>query len=132
MNFQKEFNMNCNCEILHRGTNLTTAGLLTVTNPNNIANFDDFNLILCLNPNNIITGAPVEYTVTINCVAVPIWDVWGYPIKTDKLCPRKVYRGKYITGTGVTPHITLANVRCTIQDALSNATPAATTTTDGE
>lgn len=130
--FPKEFDMNCNCEILHRGTNLTTAGLLTVTNPNNIANFDDFNMILCLNPNNIITGAPVAYTVTINGTAVPILDVWGYPIRTDKLCPRKVYRGKYITGTGITPHITLANVRCTIQDALATAAVTTTDTTTGD
>ena len=119
--------MNCNCGILHRATNLTTAGVLTVTNPNNIANFDDFNLLLCLNPNNIITGAPVAYTVTINGTAVPILDKWGYPIQTDRLCPRKIYQGKYITGTDVTPHVSLMNVCCTIKDALSASATTATT-----
>lgn len=127
--FPKEFDMNCNCEILHRGTNLTTDGVLTVTNSNNIANFDDFVMILCLNPNNIITGAPVAYTVTINGNAVPIWDKWGYPIQTDRLCPRKRYCGKYITGTGVTPHISLMNVCCTVRDALSVSAVATTETT---
>lgn len=124
--------MTCNCN-LHRATNLTTAGLLTVTNPNNIANFDDFNLVLCLCPNNIITGAPVPYTVTVNGTAVPIRDIWGYPIKTDRLCPRKCYRGKFITGTGITPHVTLTNVCCTVADALSSVSTVATAeTTDGE
>lgn len=118
--------MTCDCN-LHRGTNLTAAGVLTVTSPNNIANFDDFNVVICLNPNNIITTAPVAYQITINGANVPVVDVWGYPIKTDRLCPRKVYRGKYISGTGITTHVTLVNVCCTIADALSNAAAAATT-----
>ena len=118
--------MVCNCKI-HKGTNLTTAGVLTVTSPNNIANFDDFNLVICLNPNNIITGAPVPYQITVNGTNVPVWDVWGYPIKTDRLCPRKPYYGKYVTGTGITTHITLGNVCCTIKDALSASVAEATT-----
>ena len=125
--------MTCNCGSFHRATNLTTGGVLTVTNPNNVANFDEFNLILCLNPNNIITGAPVAYTVTVNGTAVPIRDIWGYPIKTDRLCPRKVYRGRYIAGTDITTHVTLVNVCCTVADALSAVTTVTTTeTTDGE
>lgn len=121
--------MACNCDNLHRATALSTAGLLTVTNPNNVANFDNFNLVLCLNPNNVITGAPVAYTVTVNGVAVPILDIWGFPIRTDRLCPRKLYRGKYITGTGITAHVTLVNVCCTAADALAAATVATTETT---
>lgn len=124
--------MTCNCEITHRGTNLTTAGVLTVTNPNNIANFDDFNLILCLNPNNIITGAPVPYEITINGENVPVRDMWGYPIKTNRLCPRKLYRGKYVSGTGITTHITLVNVCCTIKDALESTATTTTETTTGD
>lgn len=85
-----------------------------------------------MNPNNIITGAPVAYTVTINGTAVPILDIWGYPIRTDRLCPRKVYRGRYIAGTGITTHVTLTNVDCTIADALATVAPAATTETEGE
>lgn len=125
--------MTCNCGSFHRATNLTTGGLLTVTNPNNVANFDEFNLLLCLNPNNIITGAPVPYTITVNGSAIPILDIWGYPIKTDRLCPRKIYRGRYITGTGITTHITLVNVCCTVADALSSVSTVATTEeTDGD
>lgn len=128
--FPKEFDMNCNCNI-HYGTSLTDAGLLTITRPNNISNFDDFNLVLCVHPSNIITTAPVAYTVTINGTAVPILDVWGYPIRTDRLCPRTKYKGKYIAGTGVTPHVTLTNVPCTVEDALAAAT-VATTETEGD
>ena len=123
--------MACNCDI-HRGTNLTTAGVLTVTNPNNISNFDDFGLVICLNPNNIITTAPVPYQITVNGTDVPVLDVWGYPIKTDRLCPRKLYRGKYVSGTGITTHITLFNVCCTIKDALENVAAVATTETTGD
>lgn len=123
--------MACNCN-LHRGTNLTAEGVLTVTNPNNISNFDDFNLVICLNPNNIITGAPVPYQITVNGEDIPVRDMWGYPIYTNRLCPRKVYRGKYVSGTDITTHITLANVCCTIADALSSTQAAATTTEEGD
>lgn len=124
--------MNCNCENLHKGISLASSGILTVTNPNNISTFDDFDLVICLNPNNIITGAPVPYTVTINGTAVPILDIWGYPIRTDRLCPRKRYHGKYIVGTTAGTHITLVNVCCTIADALANATPTVATETTGD
>ena len=118
--------MSCNCN-LHRGTSLTPEGVLTVTNPNNISNFEDFNLVICLCPNNIITGSPVPYQITINGDDIPVRDIWGYPINTNRLSPRKVYRGKYVSGTGITTHITLVNVCCTIADALESTTAAVTT-----
>ena len=118
--------MTCNCN-LHKGISLNSDGVLTVTSPNNISNFEDFNLVICLNPNNFITAEPVPYQITINGVNVPVWDVWGYPIKTNRLCPRTRYKGKYVSGTGITTHITLANVCCTIADALESTATAATT-----
>ena len=119
--------MTCNCcEHLHKTTALSTAGLLTVTNPNNIGNFDQFCLVLTICPNSVITGAPVAYTVTVNGTAIPIVDMWGYPVMTDRLRTRKVYRGRYIvTSTGA--HITLVNVACGESDVA--ATIAATSTT---
>ena len=125
----KEMIMTCNCN-LHRATNLTTGGLLTVTNSNNISNFDCFNLVLCLSPNNIITSSPLPYAVTVNGADIPIVDIWGYPVTTDRLCPRKVYRGRYIMGTGITTHITLTNLCCTAVDALAASTTATTTETN--
>lgn len=121
--------MSCNCcQYFHKTTGLSTAGLLTVTNPTNIGNFDSFCLLLTICPNSVITTAPVAYTVTINGAAVPIVDMWGYPVMTDRLKTRKVYKGRYIV-IGTTPHITLTNVPCGESDV---ATTIAATTTTGE
>ena len=125
--------MTCNCN-LHRATNLTTAGVLTVTNSNNIANLMPFDLVLCLNPNNIITGAPVNYTITVNGVAVPLLNRVALPISTDHLMPRKRYHGYYIVPTSGDPHVILVNTPCSLEFALSSASVAKTTetTSDGD
>lgn len=123
--------MNCNCcANLHKTTALSTAGLLTVTNPNNVGNFDKFCLVLTICPDSVITGVPVAYTVTINGTAVPIVDKWGYPITTDRLRTRTLYKGRYIT-VGANSHVTLLNV-CDTDAAIASAVAAATSTTDGE
>lgn len=123
--------MNCNCcKYLHKTTALSAAGLLTVTNPNNVGNFDPFCLVLTISPDSIITGVPVAYTVTINGTAVPVVDVWGYPVMTDRLRTRKVYRGRYIVAAEGA-HLTLINVPCGEADVA--ATIAATATeTEGD
>ena len=122
--------MTCNCcANLHKSTNLTAAGILSVTNSNNIGNFDPFCLVLTINPDSIITTSPVAYTVTVNDVNVPLLDMWGYPVMSDRLRTRKVYRGRYIIADGE-PHITLTNVACGATDVA--ATIAATSTTGGE
>lgn len=119
--------MTCNCcQYLHKTTGLSAAGLLTVTNPNNVGNFDPFCLVLTISPNSVITGVPVAYTATINGTAVPLVDMWGYPIMTDRLRTRKVYHGRYVIANGE-PHITLTNVACGEADVA--ATIAATSTT---
>lgn len=97
--------MSCPCK--HTTTALSAAGLLTVTNATNVGDFDKFCLVLTICPNSVITGAPVPYTITINGAAVPIWDKWGYPITTDRLCTRTPYKGRYIESA--TPHLTLSN-----------------------
>ena len=122
--------MTCNCcENLHKTTSLTAAGLLSVTNSNNIGNFDTFCLLLTINPNSIITTEPVAYNVTVNDVNVPIIDMWGYPVMSDRLRTRKIYHGKYIIANGE-PHITLTNVPCGATDVA--ATIAATSTNESE
>ena len=118
---------NC-CQYLHKTTALSAAGLLTVTNPNNVGNFDPFCLVLTICPNSVITGSPVAYTVTVNGTAIPVVDMWGYPVMTDRLRTRKVYRGRYIIADGE-PHITLTNVACGATDVA--ATIAATSTSTG-
>lgn len=121
--------MTCNCcQYLHKTTALSNAGLLTVTNPNNVGNFDPFCLILTICPNSVITGVPVAYTVTVNGTAIPVLDMWGYPVMTDRLKTRKVYRGRYIV-SGADTHITLTNVPCGESDVAP--TIVATSTTNG-
>lgn len=93
--------------MIHKTTALSTAGLLTVTNPNNIGNFDCFKLVLTICPNSVITGPAVAYTVTVNGNNIPIIDRWGYPITSDILNTRTCYYGRYIESE--TPHITIMN-----------------------
>lgn len=95
-----------------------------------------FDMVLCLNPNNVITGAPVNYTITINGTVATVLNRYGLPISTDHLMPRKVYRGRYIIPTSGDPYVIFLNTPCDIAYALSSASVAketsATTTTDGD
>lgn len=113
--------MSCNCcNNLHKTTGLSAAGLLTVTNPNNVGNFDKFCLVLTICPDSVITEVPVAYTVTINGTAVPVIDKWGYPITSDRLRTRTLYKGRYVTVDG-TSHVTLLNVCDDIQTTVAAA-----------
>lgn len=124
--------MTCNCcERLHKTTALSAAGLLTVTNPNNIGNFDRFCLLLTICPNSVITGTPVAYTVTVNGTAIPVVDMWGYPVMTDRLRTRRVYKGRYIVLSG-SSHITLEDVPCGESDVAATIAATASTSTDGD
>ena len=117
--------MMCNCNPnVHKVTNMTTAGLLTVTNPNNIANLDLFILIMCVNPSNIITGAPVNLTMTINGATVDLLNKYGLPISSDRLAPRRRYIGRYIVPATGTPYVILLDTPCNIAYALSSASVA--------
>ena len=105
----------------HLGTALTTAGVLTVSNSTNVASGERFVLALALNPNTIITGAPVNYTVTINGTAVKMVNIYGANISTDKLIPRVPYRGFYFVPTdGSDPYVVL-NTYCRPCESQSSA-----------
>ena len=125
--------MVCNCN-LHRATNLTTGGLLTVTNSNNIANLTPFDLVLCLNPSSVITGAPVNFTITVNGTVATLLNRIGLPISTDHLRSRKRYHGYYVIPTSGDPYVILVDTPCDLAYALSSASVAkeADTTTDGD
>ena len=100
--------MACNCEYKHTSTALSAAGLLTVSNNTNIGDLEKFCIVLTINPDEVITTAPVAYTISINGNDVPIWDIWGIPITTDVLKTRCLYKGRYVAEG--TPHLTLRNV----------------------
>lgn len=127
--------MNCNCNPnFHVATALTAAGVLTVTNPTNVANLDPFVFVLGVNPNNIITGAPVNYTLTINGATANLLNRYGLPISSDRLLPRRRYLGRYIVPATGTPYVILLDTPCNIAYALSSAAVARSTdeTTEGE
>ncbi len=98
----------CTCPYVHRTSAITAAGVLTVSNSTNVGNFDPFCLIVTIDPSAVITGVPVATTITINGTAVPLVDIWGYPITTDILQMRCKFKGRYIENA--TPHITVTNV----------------------
>ena len=85
-----------------------------------------FDLVLCVNPNNVITGAPVNYTVTVNGNEVPLLNRVALPISTDHLQTRKRYRGYYIVPTSGDPHVILVNTPCDLAYAVSSASVAVT------
>lgn len=121
---------NCNPNF-HRATALDATGLLTVTNPTNIANLSPFSLVLCVNPDSVITAAPVDYTLTINGAVAELKNRYGLPISTDHLSTRRVYHGRYIVPATGTPYVILLDTPCDIAYALSSAA-VAVATTDGE
>jgi hypothetical protein len=103
----------CECSpSFHKVTTLT-AGTnsveMTITNPNNISSLDDFELVLCTNPNNVVTGDPLPYTVTINGTAgVALRNKYNLPIYTNRLKTRKRYYGSYVND-GTTSWVILWN-----------------------
>ena len=119
---------NCNCNPnFHKSTALTAAGLLTVTNSNNISNLDPFDFVLTINPSNIITGVPVNLTMTINGTAVAIHNRLGLPISSDRLRVRKCYYGYYVVPATGDPYVIFLNTPCNIAYALSSASVAVAT-----
>lgn len=103
--------MNCYNPYFHKVTNLIasdTAVNMTVTNDTNISSLDCFELILCTNPDAVVTGEPLPYTITINGTAVPLNNKFGLPIYTNRLCPRKRYIGSYVS-EGTSTYVILFN-----------------------
>lgn len=112
----------------HKTTALTADGVMSITNSNNIANLDDFNLCLTINPNTVITGAPVDYTITVNGTAVALKNRFGLPISTDRLRMRTVYEGCYVVPATGDPYVILLDTPCNKAYALSSASVALTDT----
>ena len=123
--------MTCNCNPnVHKVTSMTAEGVLTVTNPNNISNYDPFILIMCVNPNNVITGAPVDLTVAINGATYALKNRYGLPISSDRLTPRRRYFGNYIAPEGGAAYVILLDTPCNIAYAGSSASSAYSTVDD--
>lgn len=102
--------MTCDCDVnFHKVTALTageTSVNMTVTNSTNISSLDDFQLVLCVNPASVVTGAPLPYTVTVNGTAYNLYNKYALPIYTNRLKTRKVYNGAFVTN-GNTSYVIL-------------------------
>ena len=96
--------MTCNYNpYFHKGTALTagdSAVEITITNSTNISDLDHFEFVLCVNPNTVVTGEPLPYTINVNGVAVPLYNKYSLPINTNRLCPRKKYIGAFVDDGG--------------------------------
>lgn len=105
--------MNFGCRHFeHKVTSLTasdTAVNMTITNNTNISDLDCFELVLCVNPNTVVTGAPLPYTITVNGTAVSLYNKYYLPVYTNRLRSRKKYYGAYVATDGGTPYVILFN-----------------------
>ena len=92
----------------HLATALSATGELTVSNSTNVGSGDPFRLALALNPDNVITGNPVNYTVNVNGTPVKLINVFGAQVSTDKLVQRHRYNGYYFVPTdGSSPYVVI-------------------------
>ena len=109
--------MSCNCNpYFHKVTNLTSVGegeqtgvSMTITNDTNISNLDYFELVLCVNPNSVVTGAPVPYDITVNGESVNLVNKYSLPIYTNRLSTRKKYYGSYVVPASGSAYVILFN-----------------------
>lgn len=123
--------MVCNCNPnFHKSTALTADGVMSVTNSNNVANLDPFFLVLTINPNTVITGTPVDYSITVNGANIALKNRLGLPISTDRLRRRRLYEGRYVVPSTGGPYVILLDTPCNIAYALSSASVAVASTTD--
>ena len=100
------------CETFHKSTTLTVADgnlVMTITNSTNISNLEDFELVLCQKPSNIVTTAPIPMRIIINGTAVSLLNRYSLPIYSNRLSPRKKYYGSYVVPATGSPYVILFN-----------------------
>lgn len=129
------------CSNFHRVSGLAAGEAnvtMTITNGTNISSLDSFELLLCVNPNTVVTGDPLPYLITVNGTAVPLYNKYSLPIYTDRLKMRKRYYGAYVAPEGDDPYVILWNTPgCPFYatggvPSASTATTTSTTTEGGD
>lgn len=113
---------NCNCNNLnpyfHKSTSLQLVEggeeaasyvSISVTNSTNIDSLDYFELVLTINPNTVVTGAPVAFKINVNGTDVTLLNRYSLPINTNRLNVRKRYYGAYVVPTTGDPYVILWN-----------------------
>lgn len=125
--------MVCNCFNFHRVTGLAAGEgqvTMTISNGTNISSLDPFELVLCLNPNTVVTGAPVPYKITVNGSEADLLNKYSLPIYTDRLRMRKRYYGSYVAPAEGTPYVILWNTPNCPRYAVGGITPVTAVTTE--
>lgn len=115
----------CNCNpYFHKVTALEQVGGETptgvnmiITNNTNIGDLAYFELVLTVNPNTVVTGTPLPYTLTINGETAKLFNNVGLPIYTNRLNMRKRYYGRYVVPSTGDPYVILLNTPSNIQYA---------------
>lgn len=82
---------------------------MSITNDTNISSLDYFELVLTINPNTVVTGAPVPFKITVNGTAVNVLNRYSLPINSDRLNVRKRYYGAYVVPAAGDPYVILWN-----------------------
>ncbi len=105
---------NCNNKIhFVQSVNVTDANVvLTVSKSTNISSLDCFELIVCKNVGENVTGAPLPVQIIVNGTAIALLNKYSLPILSDKLPCRKKYFGAYVAEGTATPYIILFNTPC--------------------
>ncbi len=88
----------CN-PFLHKSTSIELCDdqvQINVTNSTNISDLEFFQLVLCQNPNTIVTGDPIPFVINVNGENVDLLNKYGLEINSNRLKTRKLYNGRYI------------------------------------
>ena len=105
--------MTCNCNPnFHKTLSLTQSGgnlVATLSNGTNISSLDYFELVVCQNPSNVITGNPLPYKLVVNGAEVSLLNKYALPIYSDRLKTRKRYFGSYVVPATGEPYVILWN-----------------------
>lgn len=90
----------CQCTNIHKVTSLEATAddvVMSITNSTNLSSLDFFDLVLCVNPNTVVTGAPLPYKILVNGEEVGLYNKYSLPIYTNRLHTRKRYHGAYVS-----------------------------------
>lgn len=100
----------CNCNVNHYVKNTTASAtnvILEVSDSTNISTKDCFNIVVCKNIGECVTGTPMPVQVNVNGEAVNLLNKYALPVLSDKLPCRNKYCGAYVVPTTGAPYVIL-------------------------
>ena len=103
------FHKSSSLQLIPAGEDTSAYVSMSVTNSTNIDSLDYFELVLTINPNTVVTGAPVPFKINVNGTDVSLLNRYSLPINTNRLNVRKRYYGAYVVPTTGDPYVILWN-----------------------